>query len=116
MKADWAERLAGLHNSPDAIKHALETQGAKPPNVIEFHDACNRAPIKAMFALPQPKADQTVIDKAIARAQKAFMRKGDILDPIRNLRRREMEGDKSLTQFQRDFWRIALKSEMESKQ
>lgn len=112
VKADWADKLAGLHHRPDAIKHALETQGGKAPNVIEFKEACNRAPIRARFALPPPAATQTVIDKALAKAAEAIRHRGDVLDPIRNLRRRELEGDKTLTKFQREFWRMALAKEL----
>ena len=115
VKADWADKLSGLQNRPGAIKHALETQGAKAPNVIEFKEACNRAPVRAMLAIAPPKANQDVIDRAIAAMREVTRFKGDRLDPIRALRRRELEGDKPLTRFQREFWRIALKSELEQK-
>lgn len=112
VKADWSDRLAGLHNRPDAIKHALETQGAKAPNVIEFKEACNRAPVRAMLAIAPPKANQDVIDRAISKAREATRFHGDRLDPIRRLRERELNGDKTLTKFQREFWRIALAKEL----
>lgn len=116
VKAEWADRLAGLHHRPDAIKHALETQGTKAPNVIEFKEACNRAPVRALLALAAPKANPNVIERAIARAREATRFRGDRLDPIRYLRQREMEGDKTLTKAQREFWRIALKRELEAHQ
>lgn len=116
VKADWADELAGLQNRPDAIKYALEHCGVKPPkNVVEFKEACNRAPVRPMLALESPKADQDVIDRAIAAMREVTRFKGDRLDPIRAIRRRELEGDKTLTRAQREFWRIALKSELESK-
>lgn len=114
VKADWADELAGLQHRPSAIKHALNHPTVKPPNVVEFREACSRAPLRAVFALEAPKANQSAIDVALAKASLALRHKGDILDPVRALRRREMEGDKTLTKFQREFWRIALKSEMEA--
>lgn len=112
VKADWAEEMAGLQNRPEAIQYALDHPTAKPPNVVEFIEACRRAPTKALFAIAPPTANPDVIQRAMRKAQEAFRHKGDVLDPIRTLRRREREGDKSLTQFQRDFWRRALKGEM----
>lgn len=116
VKADWSDELAGLQNRPDAIKYALELSVAKPPNVIEFRELCARAPVRAQFALPGPRADQDVIDRALRKAAEVMRHKGDVLDPIRELRRRELSGDKTLTKFQRDFWRTALKAELEPTQ
>jgi len=112
IKADWAEELAGLQHRPQAIKYALDRPDTKPPNVIEFKAACARAPVRADLALEAPKASQCVIDRAIAAAREMTRFKGDRLDPIRLLRKREMEGDKTLTLVQRKFWRIALKDDM----
>lgn len=114
VKADWAEELAGLQGRPDAIKYALEHIGGKAPTVDDFKTLCGRAPVHALLRLDSPMADQDVIDRAIAKAQKALRFKGDRLDPIRNLRRRELSGDKTLTKAQREFWRIALASEIEA--
>lgn len=111
VKADWAEELAGLQNRPGAIKYALDTPFSRPPNVNDFKEACGRAPTRALMALEAPKADQDVIDRAIAAARELTRFKGDRLDPIRLLRKREMEGDKTLTRAQREFWRVALKHE-----
>lgn len=114
VKADWAEELSGLQSRPDAIKHALEHCGVKPPkNVIEFKEACNRAPVRPLLAIAAPVANPDVIERAIAAARELTKFKGDRLDPIRRLRERELEGDKRLTRFQREFWRIVLKHEME---
>lgn len=108
VKADWAEELAGLQNRPGAIKYALGLSVAKPPNVIEFRELCARAPVRADLGLPPPRADQDAIDRAMTAAINATRRVGDVLDPIRELRARELSGDKTLTKFQRDFWRRAL--------
>lgn len=112
VKADWADKLAGLQHRPDAIKYALDAQSPKAPNVIEFKDACNRAPVRALLALAPPQANPDVIERAIAKAREATRFRGDRLDPIRRLRQRELDGDKTLTKAQREFWRIALKSEL----
>lgn len=112
VKADWADEMAGLQHRPEAIKYALDHPTAKPPNVVEFIEACRRAPTAARFSLPPPTANQDVIERAMRKAQEAFRHKGDVLDPIRKLRQRELSGDKSLTQAQRDFWRVALKDEL----
>lgn len=112
VKADWSEEMAGLQNRPDAIKYALDHPTAKAPNVIEFVEACRRAPVSMRFAIAAPAANPDVIERAIAKAQQAFKNAGGQLDPIRKLRQRELDGDKSLTQFQREFWRIALKVEL----
>ena len=116
VKADWADRLSGLQYRPDAIKYALGIQGAKAPNVIEFKEACNRAPVRAMLAIEPPKANPDVIESAIAKAREATRFRGDRLDPIRRLRQRDLDRDKTLTRFQREFWRIALKKELEIQQ
>jgi len=108
VKADWAEELSGLQDRPGAIKYALGLQVAKPPNVIEFKEMCSRAPVKAELSLPPPRASQDVIDKALSMASNAVRGSGGLLGPIRRLRERELSGDKSLTKFQREFWRIAL--------
>lgn len=113
VKADWANELAGLQGRPSAIKHALDHCGGKAPNVIEFKEACSRAPVRVTFALEAPRASQSVIDHAMAKASEALRHRGDRLDPVRELRRRELEGDRRLTKFQREFWRIALKHEIE---
>ena len=115
VKADWSEEMAGMQSRPQAIKYALEHLPVKAPNVIEFKEICNRAPVRPLLALDSPKADQDVIDRAIAAMREVTRFKGDRLDPIRALRRRELEGDKTLTRFQREFWRIALKNELEPK-
>ena len=112
VKADWSEEMAGLQNRPDAIKYALDHPTAKAPNVIEFVEACRRAPVSMRFAIAAPAANPDVIARAIAKAPQAVQNAGGQLDPIRKLRQRELEGDKSLTQFQREFWRIALKAEL----
>jgi hypothetical protein len=112
VKANWAEEMAGLQDRPEAIKYALDHPTAKPPNVVEFIESCRRAPTRALFAIAPPSANPDVIERAMRKAQEAFRHKGDVLDPIRNLRRRELDGDKTLTRAQREFWRTALRAEL----
>lgn len=86
VKADWADELSGLQSRPDAIKYALENMGKKAPNVAEFKEICNRAPVAGLLSLPSPKASRDVIDKAIELARAAVLTpRGDHLDTLRAL-------------------------------
>lgn len=116
VKADWAEELCGLQHRPEAIKFALDYPSPKPPKAFEFKEFCNRAPIRPVLALNGPAVDQSVIDRALALAQQIFKPDADPLSGARELRRREESGDKSLTKAQREFWRTALRRELEGKQ
>lgn len=108
VKADWADVLAGFVNSPDSIKHALETLPAdKPPTVLQFRDLCRKAPLKHLPALPAPD-----IDPAMAQAVKAAAKPiGGASDPLEwahKLQERESNQPKSLSMFQRKAWREVL--------
>lgn len=117
VKAEWANRLAGLQNRRWAITHALETIGVKPPNSIEFKEACSRAPDPPpVLSIDAPAANPDVIRRALTDARGATKTVVGNLDRARDLRRRELNGDKSLTKAQREFWRIALKRELEAQQ
>lgn len=112
VKSDWATELAGLQNRPEAITYALEYPSARAPNVVEFIAACRRAPVAAQAQIAPPKANAEIVAKALAMAAGATGKRHDPLAPIRELRRRELAGDRTLTKAQREFWRIALKAEM----
>lgn len=114
VKADWAHELDGFERLPDSISHALKHLPTdNPPTVLQFRDLCRKAPAPAYRALPAPEVNQAVAQAALAKAHDAVRPYGDRLDPVLELRRRELEGDKRLTKFQREFWRIALKHEIE---
>lgn len=106
VKADWGHELRGFQQSPNAIRHALETlDAAKPPTVLQFRDACLKAPQYAPAALPAPKADPAVVAQALGSIQRptGFSHKGWAY----RLQKREQDGDR-LTKFQRGAWREAL--------
>lgn len=116
VKADWAEKLDGFEGHPDAIKHALDhLPSDQPINAMQFRDMARRAPAKQQPALPAPPVSREGLAKLKANIAKSFAAPVDRLDPIRNIMAREMDGDKRLTKFQREFWRTCLRSELLAK-
>jgi hypothetical protein len=107
VKADWAGTLAGFQQMPDAIRHGLEhLPSDKPPTVLEFRDACRKAPAPALPALPAPKADPAVA----AAVRQAFKRPAAVACEkswAYKLRDREVAGE-NLTTLQRESWREAI--------
>ncbi len=108
VKADWAETLAGLHDSPDAIRYALEHLPSDwPPNSAQFVALCINKPEPAPLALPSPPVDSEVV-RAVMEAVN--------VKPVNprawahELRRRELACER-LTAAQRSMWRDALKVE-----
>lgn len=112
IKADWSHELDGFEKHPDSIAYALKHLPTEPPTVLVFRNLCRNAPPPEFKALPAPEVDKVAAQKAVAKAIEAVKYTGDYLDPIRKLRERELKGDKTLTKFQREFWRIALKHEL----
>lgn len=113
VKGDWSEEMAGMQARPDAIKHALDNLGTKPPNVAEFKELCNRAPVDGVLRLVAPKANADVIEKAIALARAALLdRKGDQLDTLRELAESDARDGtyrgQTVTLAQRQTYRQAL--------
>ncbi len=93
VKADWADVLDGFERFPEAIKHALSVLPVdKPPNALQFRDACRRAPRPAQLALPPPQMSPEVSAKVLQsiRATRDAIR-SDGLTPaekcIRNIER-----------------------------
>ncbi len=67
VKADWADVLDGFERFPEAIKHALSVLPVdKPPNALQFRDACRRAPRPAQLALPPPQMPREVAERVMA--------------------------------------------------
>ena len=113
VKADWAHELDGMQAHPESIKHALQhLPPDQPPTVLQFRDLCRKVPMATFKALPAPEINQAAAQAALAEASKVAHRIGDHLTPIRGLMAREIGGDKRLTKFQREFWRIALRAEI----
>lgn len=67
VKADWADVLDGFERFPEAIKHALSVLPVdRPPNALQFRDACRRAPRPAQLALPPPQIPREVAERVLA--------------------------------------------------
>lgn len=116
IKADWAHELGGFADHPDSITYALKNLPIDlPMTVNRFRELCRSAPLPQFKSLPAPEIDRAKAQEVVRKVLEAVKVSFDPLTPIRELRRRELAGDKTLTKFQRDFWRIALKSELESK-
>lgn len=93
VKADWADVLDGFERFPEAIKHALDVLPAdRPPNALQFRDACRRAPRAAVAALPAPKLAPEVAEQLLQAVRACRNRiEGETLSPaakcIRNIER-----------------------------
>ena len=71
VKQEWANCLAGFKHRPDAIKFALEhLPSDRAPTMLQFRDLCRQAPPPANKALPEPKADEAVVNKEMAKLAK----------------------------------------------
>ena len=94
VKAQWAHELGAFRNSPQAIKHALESLPSTwPPTVIGFKILCNTAPKYFPKPLPAPKESpeqkakvRTLLLETRARliAQRSTTRAGAIETAERN--------------------------------
>ena len=110
VKADWSHELRGFQQAPNAIRHALETLDcAKAPTVLQFRDACLKAPQYAPPALPAPKANPEVVAKVLGAMAKPSAR--STLDWAHSLKACEASGG-PLTRAQRDMWRAAIEPRM----
>lgn len=111
LMAHWAEELGRFGNAPEAIGYALENLPEFPPSLVQFKAICNRAPGPVFKALPQPEADKAVVAKALAKAAEAIKPQHDVLFRQREHMAMELRGER-LSMRQREFWRIALRSEI----
>ena len=114
IKSDWSHELSGFADHPDSIAYALQHLPADLPlTVIQFRALCRSAPLPQFKALPAPEVDKAKVKEVMKKVSEVKQHQFDPLTPIRRLRDRELAGDKTLTKFQREFWRIALKNELE---
>lgn len=123
VKADWAERLAGYVNAPDALAWALDNLPmTRPPTVLEFAALCARAPVKPVLSLPAPDtvAKPEAVKAALAGLSLNRTPAGrQWAEKLREREERESRGatgSARLTQFQRDAWREALGHGQESEE
>lgn len=116
VKADWAHALDGMESHPKAIAYALQhLDPDQPPSVLQFREICRRAPEEKPAALPSPAVNQAVAQAAIMKAiSNATTPCRDVLRRQREHMRLELQGLK-LNKAQRDFWRVALRSEILSR-
>lgn len=109
VKADWAQQLDGA--SVDSIRYGLDNLPEKyPPTVAEFRAICRGVPLQHVRMLPPPPINRTKAKEAAEKMRGLFKPKEDPLGWAKELRRREKAGE-SLTFFERDCWREALKNE-----
>ena len=107
VRADWGHELRGFHQSPHAIKHALEhLPPADPPTVLQFRELCMKAPQFTQPKLPAPPADPAVVAKASEAIKRIGVRPADRAW-AHELRKRDFAGDR-LTITQRRMYREAL--------
>lgn len=113
IKADWAKKLDGFEQHRESLKFALaHLPSDNPVNALQFRDLCRRAPEPKRKAIEAPEVPPEVAQAAASKAAQAFRPDSDPLSAIRPLMRRELAGDKSLTQAQREFWRQAMRHEI----
>ena len=66
VKTEWAKCLGGFRDRPEAIAFALQhLPSDRCPTMLQFRDMCRQAPLPAVVALPEPKADEAVVHKEI---------------------------------------------------
>jgi hypothetical protein len=113
VKSDWAHELDGMEAHPKAISYALQRLDPdSPPTVLQFRELCRRAPEPKPPALPAPEVNQAAAQEAIQRAvSQATQPKRDVLHRQREHMHLEIDGVQ-LNKAQREFWRIALRSEI----
>jgi len=116
VKADWAHELDGMEAHPKSITYALQhLDPDQPPSVLQFREICRRAPEEKPPALPAPEINQVAAQAAIQRAvSHATQPKHDVLHRQREHMHLEIQGVR-LNKAQRDFWRVALRSEILSR-
>lgn len=113
LMAHWGKELGRFMTNPQAISYALDHLPPNPPNLVEFKAICNRRPSKnEHLSLPSPPVSREGLAKVRNKLTSAFMTPVDRMAPIREIMQREMDGDKGLTKFQREFWRKALRNEL----
>lgn len=111
IQAVWAKRLGHLQSNPKALRFALDHLPENPPTLPEFASLCNRRPDKQAPALEAPPVNKAVAEAALAKAATITGPHGDLLFRQREHMRMEIAGER-LSMRQREFWRIALRSEV----
>jgi len=111
VKSDWMDELAGFERNPAPLLHALTILPERAPNVKQFRNLANQAPLPVAPRLARPAADQAVVARSKAKLAgiKEAMAEGaaDPLRPWLALKARHEAGER-LTPFQIDGYRQVL--------
>ncbi len=111
VKSDWKHELAGFERNPTPLLHALTILPERVPNVKQFRDLANQAPLPVAPRLARPAANQAVVARSKAKLAsiKEAMAEGaaDPLRPWLALKARHEAGER-LTPFQIDGYRQVL--------
>lgn len=111
VKSDWMQELSGFTRNPAPLLHALTILPERAPNVKQFRDLANQAPLPVVARLARPAASQSVVAREIAKLAglKDAMAEGaaDPLRPWLALKARHEAGER-LTHFQIEGYRQVL--------
>lgn len=111
VKSDWEQELSGFARNPAPLLHALTILPERVPNVKQFRDLANQAPLQAASRLTRPVANQSMVAREIAKLArlKEAMAEGaaDPLRPWLALKARHEAGER-LTYFQIEGYRQVL--------
>ncbi len=67
VKSDWEQELAGFARNPAPLLHALTILPERVPNVKQFRDLANQAPLPVAARLARPAANQAVVARSKAK-------------------------------------------------
>lgn len=112
VMADWAHELRTFQQSPGSIKHGLETlPPGVPPTVLQFRDACFKAPKYVKTAL----VDYSRADPEVVKAVNGAVKRAAGNDPCAWARRLKARIDAGYKQTiaQRHMVRDALADRVE---
>lgn len=111
VKSDWEQELSGFARNPAPLLHALTILPERVPNVKQFRDLANQAPLPVAPRLARPAANQAVVARSKAKLAgiKEAMAEGaaDPLRPWLALKARHEAGER-LTPFQIAGYRQVL--------
>ena len=111
VKSDWMHELSGFAQNPAPLLHALTILPERVPNVQQFRNLANQAPMPLAPRLERPAANQAVVARSKAKLAgiKEAMAEGaaDPLRPWLALKARHEAGER-LTPFQIDGYRQVL--------
>lgn len=114
VKADWCRVLEGLEREDrrHALDFALNNLPPEPPRADQFKALASRAPEpRDTLLLNAPPPNPEAVATAMAKCAAIGKSQGDLLSHHRQHMAREIAGER-IPMAQRDFWRVALRSEV----